>query len=216
MTGLDLFGSLIDLLKDSIYFFIPFTKYDHFEQGVLLRLGKPRQRRFVFDEEEDEWVLVPKWKAVLAPWTYWRAEKREDCVIGPGLIWHFPFNIDECFATNIVFETAPIDDLQVETKDGIAIDAHPIVGYTITDVRKFLLEVEDASDAIVDAAGGAVVEAIRKKTWDEIREDTEFSRKIRDVVARRANDKFGIKIETLYFHALVRLGLSHGVLKLTS
>ena len=138
----------------------------------------------------------------------------EDCVVGPGFIWHWPFNIDEIIVTNVVFETAPIADLQIETKDGIAINAQPVVGYCIINVRKFLLEVEEATSAVVDVAGGAIVEAVRKKTWEEIKADTEFTRKIRDVVARRANERFGIEIQSMYFHSLVRMGFRHGVLKL--
>lgn len=204
MTGLDLFGSLIELLKDSVNFFLPFTMINYFQRGVLLRWGNPRMRR-----------NVPKRWLLYKPWKFWKVERVEDCVIGPGFVWHWPFNIDEVMTTNIVFETAAIDDLQIETKDGIAINARPVVGYEIDDVRKFLLEVEEATSAVVDVAGGAIVEAVRKKTWEEIKADTEFTRKIRDVVARRANERFGIEIQSMYFHSLVRMGMKHGVLKIS-
>ena len=204
MTPLDLFGSLIELLKDSVNFFLPFTKIDYFQRGVLLRWGNPRMRR----PAPRRWLLYK-------PWKFRKVKREEDCVVGPGFIFHFPFNIDEILTTNVVFETASIDDLQIETKDDIAIVVGPVVGYRITDVRKFLLDVEDATSAVVDVAGGAIVEAVRKKTWEEIKADTEFTRKIRDVVARRANERFGIKIESMYFHSLVRMGLKHGVLKVS-
>lgn len=204
MTGFDLFGSLIELLKDSVYFFLPFTKIDYFQRGVLLRWGNPRRRR----PAPRRWLLYK-------PCKFRKVERAEDCVVGPGFIWHWPFNIDEIIVTNVVFETAPIADLQIETLDGIAINAKPVVGYRIINVRQFLLDVEDATSAVVDVAGGAIVEAVRKKTWEEIKADTEFTRKIRDVVARRANERFGIKIETMYFHSLVRMGLKHGVLKVS-
>ncbi len=203
MTGFDLFGSLIELLKDSVNFSLPFTKIDYFQRGVLLRWGNPRMRR-----------KAPKRWLIYKPWKYKKVTREEDCVVGPGFIWHWPFNIDEIIVTNVVFETAPIADLQIETKDGIAINAQPVVGYCIINVRKFLLEVEEATSAVVDVAGGAIVEAVRKKTWEEIKADTEFTRKIRDVVARRANERFGIEIQSMYFHSLVRMGFRHGVLKL--
>ncbi len=204
MTGLDLFGSLIELLKDSVNFFLPFTLINYFQRGVLLRWGNPRMRR----NAPKRWLLYK-------PWKFRKVERVEDCVIGPGFVWHWPFNIDEVMTTNIVFETAAIDDLQIETKDGIAINARPVVGYEIDDVRKFLLEVEEATSAVIDVAGGAIVEAVRKKTWAEIKADTEFTLKIRDVVARRANERFGIEIQSMYFHSLVRMGMKHGVLKIS-
>jgi regulator of protease activity HflC (stomatin/prohibitin superfamily) len=202
MNGFDLFGSLIQLGKDFFYFFLPFTILDYYEKGILLRLGNPRRRR-----------KVPKHWFLIHPIKFWKTKRVEDSIIGPGFIWHLPFKIDVVISTNIVFETQGTSDLQVETKDGIPVNGNPVLGYSIVNVRKFLLEVEDASDAVIDAAGGAVVEAIRKKTWQEIQDDTEFVRKIRDIVARRANDKFGINVETLYFHSLVRVGLKHGVVK---
>ncbi len=204
MTGLDLFGSLIELLKDSVNFFLPFTKIDYFQRGVLLRWGNPRMRR----PAPRRWLLYK-------PWKFRKVKRAEDCVVGPGFIWHWPFNIDEILTTNVVFETASIDDLQIETKDDIAIVVGPVVGYRITDVRKFLLDVEDATSAVVDVAGGAIVEAVRKKTWEQIKADTEFTRKLRDVVARRANERFGITVESMYFHSLMRMGLRHGVLKVS-
>lgn len=205
MTGMDLFGSLIDLLKDCFLFFIPWTVLDYYERGVLLRFGKPRVRK------------APGWWCIRHPIKRWRlrhAEAVEDTVVGPGFIWHWPFYIDQITATNVVFETISLDDIQLETKDGIVIDVVPVVGHSVLDVRKLLLEVENAKDGIADALGGAIFEAVRQRTMEEIRNDPNFTRKVLTTVRKRASERFGIEVESLYFHALIPMGLRSGVLKI--
>jgi regulator of protease activity HflC (stomatin/prohibitin superfamily) len=205
MTGLDLFGSLIELLKDSVNFFLPWTILQYYERGTLLRLGRPRMRK------------TPGWWWIRHPILRWKlrhGEAKEDTVVGPGLIWHWPFRIDEVkLTTNIVFETQALDDIQLETQDGVAIDVVPVIGYSVSDVRKFLLEVENATDAVSDALGGAIFEAVRQRTIADIRSDPNFTRKVLTAVRKRASERFGIEVESLYFHALIPMGLKTGVIK---
>lgn len=204
MTGMDLFGSLIELLKDSVNFFLPWTVLEYYERGVLLRFGRPRTRK------------VPGWWWIRHPIKRWKLrheEAKEDTVVGPGFIWHWPFKIDEITCTNVAFETTSLEDIHLETKNGMALCVAPVVGYSVSDVRKFLLEVENASSAVSDALGGAIFEAVRQRDWSEISNDPNFTRKVLTAVRKRASERFGIEVESLYFHALIPMGLKTGVIK---
>jgi regulator of protease activity HflC (stomatin/prohibitin superfamily) len=131
-------------------------------------------------------------------------------VIGPGLIFHFPFNIDQLLFTNVVFETGSAE-LQCQTRDDITINIEVVAGYSISNPRKFLIEVEEAGDAVLDAIGGGVFESVRKRTWEQI-DDSDFVDILRSEIGQRGR-RFGVKIETVYIHSLTRLGLRYGVLK---
>jgi len=113
----------------------------------------------------------------------------------------------------VVYETDDAE-LQMMTTDGVAVNIKVVAGYSISNVRKFLLEVEGAGDAVLDAIGGAVFEFGRYRSWAELN-DPDFVTALQKGIARRGI-RFGVKVETVYIHSLTRLGLRHGVLKLIS
>ncbi len=177
----DIVLAIIEVLKTTIFWFLPWTVLDQYERGVLLRLGVHQTQR------------------------------GEDGILQPGLIWHLPCNIDIILSTNVVFETGSAE-LQCQTSDDVAVNIDVVAGYSISNPRKFLLEVEDAGDAVLDAVGGAVFESARKRTWADLNAES-FVDDLRKEIARRGV-RFGVKIESVYIHSLVRLGLRHGVLKI--
>ena len=172
--------ALVDLFIRFRDFFIFWTVLDEYERGVLLRFGRFKENR------------------------------GEDGVVGPGLVWHLPFGIDEVLNTNVVYEVGDAE-LQMVTTDGVTVNIEVVAGYSISNVKKFLLEVEEAGDAVLDAIGGAVFEFGRKRSWDELNHP-DFVTELQKGIARRGV-RFGVKIETVYIHSLTRLGLRHGVLK---
>lgn len=178
----DVLLAIIEVLKVTLYFFIPWTVLDEYERGVILRLGK-------------------------------HVKRSGKDVVGPGIIFHFPFNIDVIPSTNVVFETGDAE-LQCTTSDGVVVNVEAVAGYSISNPRKFLLEVEEAGDAVLDAIGGAVFESVRQRTWADLSAES-FADDLRKEIGRRGL-KFGVRIESLYLHSLVRLGLDHGVVKIVN
>ncbi len=132
-------------------------------------------------------------------------------VVGPGIIIHWPCNFDRVLETNVVFETGSAE-LVCQTSDDTTVNLDVVAGYSISNPRKFLLEVEDAGDAVLDAIGGAVFESARKRTWADLNSES-FVDDLRKEIGRRGI-RFGVKIESVYIHSLVRLGLRHGVHKI--
>jgi len=177
----DFFKFLVDLFERLRDFVTPWTVLAEYERGCLLRLGRHARKR-----------------------------GDENGVVGPGLIWHLPFNIDEIVYTNVVFETGSAE-LQVQSADGIQVNIDCVIGYSVPNPRKFLLEIEEAGDAVLDAVGGGVFEAMHKLTFAEMNKEAAVHQ-VRKEIARRGV-KFGVKIEAVYFHSLVRLGLREGVFK---
>ena len=176
----DVLLAIIEVLKVTLYFFIPWTVLDEYERGVILRLGK-------------------------------HVKRGGQDVVGPGIIFHWPFNIDQIPTTNVVFEVGDAE-LQCTTHDGVVVNVEVVAGYSISNPRKFLLEVEEAGDAVLDAIGGAVFESVRSRTWEDL-SAVSFVDDLRKEIGRRGL-RFGVKIESVYLHSLVRLGLDHGVIKL--
>lgn len=180
--------AIIEVLKTALFWFLPWTVLQVYERGVILRLGNIHVKK------------RGQWKGVE--------------LIGPGLIWHCPFRIDRLESTNVVYETGEAADLVVRTKDGKSVMAHAIAGYSVTNAKKFLLEVEEASDVVLDAVGGAVTAQIRKTDLEAVL-DPQFDETCRKEVSRRFT-KFGVKLETLYFHKLAPLSLRDGVITVVS
>ena len=178
----DIALAILEIVKTIWYFFIPWTVVDEYERGIVLRLGRPRKKN---GEEEG--------------------------VVGPGFIWHRPFNIDVVLTTNIVFETGEAADLAVQTADGVTMNAHAIAGYTVNNPRKFLLEVENTGDVVLDAVGGAVTQAIRQRMLKQVL-DTDFEEEVKKEMSRRFV-RFGVRMESFYFHILTPLGMRHGAIK---
>lgn len=183
----DFFKFLVDLGERIRDFVTPWTVLAEYERGVLLRLGRHRIDR--------------KWFCTKA---------NPQGVVGPGLLWHLPFNIDEVTYTNVVFETGS-HEMQIQSADGVQVNVEIVAGYSISNPRKFLLEIEEAGDAVLDAIGGGAYDVMRKMTWVEMNADGASDKVFRGIARRGV--KFGVRMEAVYFHSLVRLGLREGVFK---
>lgn len=176
----DFFKWLVDLFERLRDFITPWTVLAEYERGVLLRLGRHAKHRGA------------------------------DGVVGPGIIFHLPLNIDDILYTNVVFETGA-HEMQIQSADGVQVNVEIVAGYSISNPRKFLLEIEDAGDAVLDAMGGGAYDTMRQMTWTEM-QSNDAAGKVHRGISRRGV-KFGVKFEAVYFHSLVRLGLREGVFK---
>lgn len=122
-------------------------------------------------------------------------------VLKPG--WHFirPLGIDHVLAENITVDTAEMGTQSLTTKDGTGIQLELVITYHIFDVRRFLLEAEDASSALTDTATGYVQEVVASHTWEQIRQPR-FSRILKKHIQKQAR-KWGIAVTNAQFVSLV-------------
>lgn len=91
---------------------------------------------------------------------------------------------------------ARVENLEAQsltTKDGVTMVAGAIVTFSITDIKKALLDVTGVITAIRDACTGEIAEHVKTHDWATLHRDSLLER-----VAERCNERaatYGIKIE---------------------
>lgn len=133
-------------------------------------------------------------------------------VLGPGFVWHWPMGIDEILKVNVAFDTMTTHDAGFTTLDGVSVAAAVAVGYRITDVQRFIVDVEDADSVVVDATSGTLRQLASQRTWAQIR-DAEFEEEVYKAVRKRAF-KYGVTVDSVFFRTLTKLGLKEGAMLL--
>jgi len=112
-------------------------------------------------------------------------------VCEPGFHLKIPF-VDEYIEQHIVQTTQSLSAQSLITKDGKNIVVRGMVKYKISDVKTYLLEVFDATDAISDVSQGIIKSIIMSKTFDECLDnelDNTITKKCRIEIK-----KFGVEV----------------------
>lgn len=126
----------------------------------------------------------------------------------PGLIFHFPFNIERVITCNIVVQTTTIVTLPQTLKDGTLVACRVILKWQVADAQKYLLEIEGGESFMVEAAGPLVCRALKSATWEEAM-NPDFADNVTKLVRRKAW-KWGCEILSVDFMTLTPLGLKTG------
>ena len=116
-------------------------------------------------------------------------------VVKPGFRWILPFSVEEVLVDNVVPTTTALGVQSLHTLDDKHINIECVLLWKITDIRKVLLEVEDADDVLVDISTGCIAEMVTSNNWDYIR-SPEFVKELKKLIQTRA--KYGIKIMNVY------------------
>ncbi len=107
--------------------------------------------------------------------------------IGEG--WHFmaPFGIDKVIKDTVVRRTAYLSVQSLTSKDGKAVNLSPIVIYKIRNIRRWELEVDDASDAIRDITYGLNDQLCAETLWVDIYTE-KYAEKLTQLVKKDGTD----------------------------
>ncbi len=107
--------------------------------------------------------------------------------IGEG--WHFmaPFGIDKVIKDTVVRRTAYLSVQSLTSKDGKAVNLSPIVIYKIRNIRRWELEVDDASDAIRDITYGLNDQLCTETLWVDIYTE-KYAEKLTQLVKKDGTD----------------------------
>lgn len=116
--------------------------------------------------------------------------------VGPGWRWVLPLNFETVLVDNIVPTTAELGAQSLHTSDGHHVNIQGVLLWRIKDIRKVLLDVEDADDALMDAATGYISEMVAGHTWDEIRSPN-FAKTLKSNIQEQAR-KWGIQVMKVY------------------
>lgn len=164
--------------------------------------------------------LLAGWVEALMPWTIVYAYERGVLlrfgrfkrVLEPGWRWLIPV-VDHVLTCTVVPNTMRLMDQNLTSSDGHDMAVAGIITFTVTDPRKFLLEVEGGGEAIADTTYGAVSEWVSSQSRDNIRDPANWT-KLESRVRRQAKE-YGIEVLRFRFADLTRakairlLGGSH-------
>ena len=116
--------------------------------------------------------------------------------VKPGWRWQWPLNIESVLVDNVVPSTKKLGVQSLHTSDDHHINIQGVLLWKITDIRKVILDVEDADDALTDAATGYISEMVADHTWDEIRAP-QFARNLKSKIQEQARE-WGIRVMKVY------------------
>lgn len=88
--------------------------------------------------------------------------------VGPGLHLIAPFGIEEEMHDTVVRTTSYLETQTVTSSDGKSANITAILVYKIGNIKRWLLEVDDAEEALHDMTYGIISELAETKTWAEI------------------------------------------------
>ena len=121
-------------------------------------------------------------------------------VVKGGVAWHLPFGQDEITTTNVRPTAMELDEQTVETADGKTIVCSGVLMWGIFDVKKSMLDVEDAGESLSDIAVGIIQEMIESQEWEYIRTE-EFRKDCKKAIQKQAR-KWGVSVPSFKFHDL--------------
>lgn len=118
----------------------------------------------------------------------------------PGLHWKIPY-FDSVLHDDVKPRTERLTGLSTTTLDGKSIGFDTVVTYSISDIRKALLEVHDLKDAVCDTCAGTVGTEMSNKEWNAIR-NGEVAEHL-SAVCRKRGWRWGIEV-----HAVQLIGVA--------
>ena len=113
--------------------------------------------------------------------------------VGAGIAWHLPLEIDEIHCMNVRPASMELDEQVLTTLDGKSIVVSVNLMWSIFDIKRCTLDVEDASETLSDLAVGDVQELVEDTEWDEIRSKA-FKRALKSSIQKQARE-FGITVK---------------------
>lgn len=124
-------------------------------------------------------------------------------VVKGGVAWHLPFGQDHLHTVNVRPTAMELDEQTVETGDGVTIVCSGVLMWSIFDVKKSMIDVEDAAETLSDIAVGVIQEMVEGQDWEYIKSDA-FRKDVRRAIQKQAR-KWGIKVPSFKFHDLARV-----------
>jgi len=115
-------------------------------------------------------------------------------VVG-GFRWMWPFGIEELLSDTVVRTTSYLEVQSLTSKDGKAVNLSPILIYKIGNIKRWLLEVDDAEDALHDVTYGILDEMVSMTKFEYILKP-EFMEEVTALVQDEAV-RWGARVEAV-------------------
>jgi regulator of protease activity HflC (stomatin/prohibitin superfamily) len=144
-------------------------------------------------------------------------------LICPGLIWMYPFGIEEVMVQNIKPDGYFTKNQTIMLTDGIQISVSSIVLWEVVDVKQLLLEVEDL-DTVLNAVLGYIADFLGDMSYVELQKLRQWASEsgkrdgVRKKLIKQINGELepwaGIKLKDLRLSDFAATGMKHGTLRI--
>lgn len=146
-------------------------------------------------------IIVGFWQSLL-PWTIVKEFERGvvlrfgkfNRLLAPGFRFLIPF-VEEALIDNVVLRTNWTSPQTLTTADNQTVTIKTVITWSITDIKKALLEVDGIDDAIKDSYIGSVGEAVSKNRIDDLNNRSFLTQLKRECQKRAA--RYGVTIDTI-------------------
>jgi len=122
--------------------------------------------------------------------------------VGPGWWLHLPLGIDEIHVMNVKPDAMELDEQVLTTYDDDEIVIKVVLMWSIFDIKKCTLDVEDAADTLQQIAVGYVHDIVEETEWAEIRTKA-FRSALKQSIQKQAR-KFGITVSQVKLQDLAK------------
>lgn len=116
-------------------------------------------------------------------------------ILKPGVRWYWPPFTDIEGPFPVCWQPMPTSTLYLMDKENTPVAARGFVVFRIVDVRKYVVDHDDADSCIDDVVGACIRDVITSKKLDEIQQN---DRKTTDNAltreAKKALEEFGIEV----------------------
>lgn len=113
--------------------------------------------------------------------------------LAPGFHWILPWGIEKLTKETVVRQTAYLAVQSLFSKDGKPINIAGIVIFTIEDIKKFLLEIDEGETDVNNMVYGTISDCVEHTDWADI-PSKEFNKEVLKRVRQATENYCGVKI----------------------
>jgi modulator of FtsH protease HflK len=118
-------------------------------------------------------------------------------ITGPGYNWHLPWPIEQKRIVNVSQQYSVTDDARMLTADTNLVEVKSAVQYTQPDAMKYLFQVKDVEETLVQVSESAMREAVGQASLDKaLAFDPSITDRAR-VLLQRTLDNYGMGIRII-------------------
>lgn len=144
-----------------------------------------------FFEYLKPWVLIEEFEeGVLLRWGKYKKTLKK------GIYFKFPIS-DFSYSAIVSTDTLEITNVNITSADGQTISTGFVIEYTIKDVKKFLIDTNDAKSNMKDLAKGVVSNQLEDINWENIRKKTTINAIKREL--SKKYEELGVSVKDVLF-----------------
>ena len=114
-------------------------------------------------------------------------------VVKPGIRLMCPFGIDQCKYETIVRQTSYLDPQSLTSKDGKPVTISGILVYVIDNIKKYLLDIDDAETDLQNMCYGVISDCVESTDWLDIK-TKEFNKTVLKKCRYVSDNYCGVKL----------------------